>query len=122
MAVRIIHHVAETWRKHERQHPDSYFDPNLLAQERRHLFGKRPLYVGHHDFVARENDYCVLPATNNELVLTFRDGERHLLVNSCAHAGAVLLGPGRGKKDMFISRKRGERAYYWRKKSKKIDP
>ena len=74
-----------------------YTDADVLAQERRRLFGSAWHYAGHTGQLAEPGSYFTLHAGDMPLVvLRDRAGELRALVNVCRHRGAeVVSGEGR---------------------------
>ena len=78
----------------------SYFDRNIMEKEIECLF-KDIRYSGHQLMVPNENDYIVLPNSNDRWALFNRGGEYILQSNVCLHRQASLL-EGRGN-TKFVS-------------------
>jgi phenylpropionate dioxygenase-like ring-hydroxylating dioxygenase large terminal subunit len=75
-----------------------YFDPDVLAVERRELFDAGPTYVGHAATVREEGDYLALGGQQSGRLLIRHDGQAKLLSNVCRHRQAqILSGSGRVK-------------------------
>lgn len=69
-----------------------YLDPEWFARERQHLFGERPLCLGHASEVAEPGSVMRFDATGIPLLIV-RDaqGQLHGLVNVCRHRGMRLV-------------------------------
>ncbi|MDX8379386.1 MAG: aromatic ring-hydroxylating dioxygenase subunit alpha [Gallionella sp.] len=72
---------------------DWYFDPTILALERRALFELGPNYVGHELMVPALGDYQVL--RDESQILVHNPNGVELLSNICRHRQATML-QGRG--------------------------
>jgi len=68
-----------------------YFDPQILAIERRELFAAGPSYAGHQCLVPRDGDFAVRGGPQAGRVLVRQLGEPQLLSNVCRHRQAELL-------------------------------
>jgi phenylpropionate dioxygenase-like ring-hydroxylating dioxygenase large terminal subunit len=75
-----------------------YFDPEILAIERQHLFAAGPKYSGHASLVPNDGDYFVLSGQQHGKVLVQNHGRPQLLSNSCRHRQSQLMcGSGHAK-------------------------
>ncbi len=75
-----------------------YFDPDILAIERRELFAAGPRYAGHAGLVQEEGAYRVLGGQQAGHVLVRHQGRTQLISNICRHRQAEMLtGTGRVK-------------------------
>jgi len=68
-----------------------YFDPEILAIERRVLFDAGPNYAGHQCLVPRDGDFVVRSGMQSGQVLIRNQGEPQLISNVCRHRQAQLL-------------------------------
>ena len=74
-----------------------YTDADVLARERKRLFGRAWQYAGHTGQVAEPGSYFTVRAGNVPLIVVRdREGSLRALVNVCRHRGAeVVSGEGR---------------------------
>ena len=73
--------------------PKSYYtDPDVLAREREHLFGKEWICIGRGDEAANSGDYMAFQLCDEPLV-AYRGGDGTLRVfsNVCRHRGSILV-------------------------------
>ena len=78
-----------------------YFDPRVLAAERRVLFDGGPGYVGHELTVPEAGDFQVLPGRSNAQMLVRNAGGIELLSNVCRHRQALMF-DGRGNASHIV--------------------
>jgi len=75
-----------------------YFDPDILAIEREHLFGAGPTYAGHTSLVRGDGDYFALGGPQSGKLLVRHNGRPQLISNTCRHRQAQMLcGSGHAK-------------------------
>src|SRR4029078_8262408 len=72
-----------------------YCSPEIHAAEQKHLFARRPSYVGHELMAPTPGDYCVLAARDNAQALVRNADGIELISNVCRHRQAPMLN-GRG--------------------------
>lgn len=72
-------------------------DPEVLAEERRRIFDRCWLYVGHESEIPANHDYVTRDVGGRPLVL-LRDGTGtvRVFINACTHRGTVLCRENRG--------------------------
>jgi choline monooxygenase len=76
---------------------DSYLSPERLAQERRLVFGRYPLFVGLSGDLPGPGSWLTFDATGTRILVS-RDkaGQVHAMVNTCRHRGARVVPEGCG--------------------------
>jgi phenylpropionate dioxygenase-like ring-hydroxylating dioxygenase large terminal subunit len=86
----------------DRVHRSLYTDEHVLAEERRLLFGRLWVYVGHESQIPTPGDYLTT-WIGTEPVILVRDGEGRVraLSNRCAHRGATVCQAPAGNATFF---------------------
>ena len=74
-----------------------YFDPAILAQERRQIFDRSARYIGHEKMVPHAGDWRTLPQESGGRVLLRDRTDVRLLSNVCRHRQALMLGAQSGE-------------------------
>jgi len=72
--------------------PSYYFDQNLLERERRLIFERSAIYVGHEKSVPNVGDWRALQQDKNARILVNGKNGIELLSNVCRHRQALMLG------------------------------
>lgn len=76
----------------DRVHRDLYLDDELFALEQERLFARAWVYVGHASQVPAAGDYATVEIAGRPLVLVrHQDGTLRVLMNRCAHKGAMVV-------------------------------
>lgn len=77
-----------------------YIDPDVLAREKEHLFGKEWICIGRAEEVAAPGDSMAFTLCDEPLVaVRGEDMKIRVFSNVCRHRGAILVeGRGRGKR------------------------
>jgi phenylpropionate dioxygenase-like ring-hydroxylating dioxygenase large terminal subunit len=76
----------------DRVHRDLYLSESLFALERERLFARAWLYVGHASQVPSPGDYVTVDLVGRPAILVRHlDGTLRVLMNRCAHKGAMLV-------------------------------
>ncbi|MGH8686279.1 MAG: aromatic ring-hydroxylating oxygenase subunit alpha [Burkholderiales bacterium] len=78
-----------------------YFDPEVLAAERRAMFDAGPNYVGHELMVPAAGDFHTLAWMDHAKVLVRNAGGVELLSNVCRHRQSIML-EGRGHVENIV--------------------
>ena len=74
-----------------RVHVDTYHDTDVFAQEMVRIFESWWMYVGHVSEVAEPGDYKTGFMGRQPIILSRdRNGEIHVLVNTCRHRGNAV--------------------------------
>lgn len=69
-------------------HRSAMVDPEVLERERRAIFDRCWLYVGHESEVSQPHDFRTRDVGGRPVVMTRdADGELHVLINTCPHRG-----------------------------------
>jgi p-cumate 2,3-dioxygenase subunit alpha len=85
-----------------RIHRDAYRDPAVFEQEKRKIFDKCWLYVGHRSEVAEPGDFVTREVGGRDIIFTRdRKGEVQALVNACTHRGATVCREQKGSAKTF---------------------
>ncbi|GAA5231553.1 Rieske 2Fe-2S domain-containing protein [Verticiella sediminum] len=79
-----------------------FTDDSILALERRKIFGKCWLYLGHESEVREPGSYIARDIVGRPIVLARdRDGQLHCYYNACTHRGATVCRQRAGKQRTF---------------------
>ena len=80
----------------------AFADESVLEEERRQIFDKCWLYLGHGSEIAQNCDFLTRSVGGRELVFNRdRGGAVHAFLNSCPHRGATLVREPRGNSISF---------------------
>src|SRR5580658_8127299 len=80
----------------------TFVEPEILEHERRRIFDRCWLYLGHGSEIAENGDYLTRSVGGRELVFNRdRGGAVHAFLNSCPHRGATLVREPRGNAISF---------------------
>jgi p-cumate 2,3-dioxygenase alpha subunit len=80
----------------------AFTDPECLADERRHIFDKCWIYVGHESEVPHAGDYRSRNVAGRPLILVRGDdSEVRVLQNTCTHRGAMVCRQKSGNAKTF---------------------
>jgi benzoate/toluate 1,2-dioxygenase subunit alpha len=87
----------------DRVHRSVYADAALFDLEMERVFGRAWLLLGHESQVPQPGDYFTT-RMGREPVIVVRSspGEIAVLVNRCAHRGAMVVAEGRGNLERFV--------------------
>src|SRR5258706_8051859 len=87
----------------DRVHRSVYADPEIFELEMERVFGRAWLLLGHESQVRQPGDYFTT-RMGREPVVVVRKTEKEIgiLVNRCAHRGAMVCAEGRGNTDRFV--------------------
>ena len=81
----------------------SFTDPAILEIEKREIFDKSWLYVGHVSEIAKPGDFVTRRVGGRPLILVRdRAGQPHALLNSCPHRGNIVCREGAGSAHNFV--------------------
>lgn len=84
-------------------HRDVYLSDEIFALECERLFARTWLYVGHASQVPQPGDYITTHIANQPVIMIRQpDGAIRVLLNRCAHKGAMLLSCASGNTGKFI--------------------
>src|SRR5687768_15345745 len=81
---------------------DIFVDDEIYQQELEQIFARTWLFVGHESQVPNPNDYFVSRMGEESVILTRdRQGQVHVLLNSCTHRGMKVIRYDRGNTPVF---------------------
>jgi phenylpropionate dioxygenase-like ring-hydroxylating dioxygenase large terminal subunit len=87
----------------DRVHRSVYTDPAIFELEMARVFGRAWLVLGHESQARRPGDYFTTRMGREPVVVVRQDnGEIGVLVNRCAHRGAMVCAEGRGNAERFV--------------------
>lgn len=87
----------------DRVHRDVYLDAELFALENERLFARAWLYVGHISQIPEAGDYLSTTLADQPVILIRQaDGTVRVLLNRCAHKGAMVLSCASGNAGKFL--------------------
>jgi p-cumate 2,3-dioxygenase subunit alpha len=79
-----------------------YVDPDVFAREKRNVFGRCWLYIGHESEIANKGDFVVRTVAEHSLIfLRGRDNQARVFFNVCPHRGAVVCRENSGNTKLF---------------------
>lgn len=80
----------------------AFVDPDILALERRLVFDRSWLYLGHESELPNANDYLTRSVGGRELIFNRdRTGKFRAFFNTCPHRGAQVVREARGNAMAF---------------------
>lgn len=84
-------------------HRDLYLSPQVFELERRHVFGRSWLFVGHDSQTPLPGDFITADLAGQPVLMIRReDGAVAVLHNRCAHKGAPLSTAASGHAERFL--------------------
>jgi len=87
----------------DRVHRSLYADPGLFELEMARIFGRAWLVLGHESQVRTAGDYFTTRMGKEPVVVVRADhGDIRVLINRCAHRGAMVCAEGRGNTERFV--------------------
>jgi p-cumate 2,3-dioxygenase alpha subunit len=86
-----------------RVHRSTFVDPEILQQERKKIFSKCWIYVGHESEIPGNGDFVTRKVAGRAVILT-RDaeGQFHVFLNTCTHRGALVCREEKGNAKSFV--------------------
>jgi phenylpropionate dioxygenase-like ring-hydroxylating dioxygenase large terminal subunit len=87
----------------DRVHRSLYADAAIFELEMERLFGRAWLVLGHESQVPRAGDYFTTRMGREPVIVSrHEDGSVRVLINRCAHRGAMVCAEGRGNVERFV--------------------
>ncbi|HEX7052372.1 MAG TPA: Rieske 2Fe-2S domain-containing protein [Burkholderiales bacterium] len=87
----------------DRVHRSLYADPAIFELEMERLFGRAWLVLGHESQVRAPGDYFTTRMGREPVIVARHDdGSVRVLINRCAHRGAMVCAEGRGSAERFV--------------------
>jgi phenylpropionate dioxygenase-like ring-hydroxylating dioxygenase large terminal subunit len=87
----------------DRVHRSLYADPAIFELEMARVFGRAWLVLGHESQVRSAGDYFTTRMGREPVIVVRKDNnEIGVLVNRCAHRGAMVCAEGRGSTERFV--------------------
>lgn len=79
-----------------------FVDQDIYRQEQREIFSRSWLFVGHESQIPNPDDYYVSRMGDEQVILTRdKQGEIHILLNTCTHRGMKLCRYDEGNTSLF---------------------
>ena len=86
----------------DRVHHSVYSDPAIFELEMDRVFGRAWLLLGHDSQIPGPGDYITTRMGREPVIVTrHRDGAVHVLINRCAHRGAMVCHEAKGNARQF---------------------
>ncbi|MEO0551379.1 MAG: aromatic ring-hydroxylating dioxygenase subunit alpha [Pseudomonadota bacterium] len=80
----------------------AFVDEDVLERERRTIFDKCWLYLGHESEIAKKEEFLTRSVVGRKLIFVrAQDGEAKAYFNTCPHRGALVCREKSGKAKMF---------------------
>jgi len=97
------HDTLATLVQTDRVHRSVYTDPALFELEMDRVFGRAWLILGHESQVAKPGDYFTTRMGREPVIVVRKpDNGIAVLVNRCAHRGALVCAEGKGNTERFV--------------------
>jgi len=83
-------------------HRDVFVSPEVYAQELERVFARAWLFIGHESQIPNPNDFFVSRMGEESVIMTRdRQGEIHVLLNTCMHRGMKVCRYDQGNTPVF---------------------
>lgn len=80
----------------------AFTDPEIFEIEKKKIFDKCWLYIGHESEIAKPKDFINRTVGGRPLIFNRdTDGEIHVLLNSCPHRGSIVCREHKGNSKVF---------------------
>ena len=87
----------------DRVHRAVYADPAIFELEMERIFGRAWLVLGHESQVKSAGDYFTTRMGREPVIVVRKENDEiSVLVNRCAHRGAMVCAEGRGNVERFV--------------------
>jgi phenylpropionate dioxygenase-like ring-hydroxylating dioxygenase large terminal subunit len=86
----------------DRVHRSVYADPAIFELEMERLFGRAWLILGHQSQVKAPGDYFTTRMGREPVVVVNNGSDIKVLINRCAHRGAMVCAEGSGNTERFV--------------------
>src|SRR6478609_462266 len=86
----------------DRVHRSVYADPAIFELEMERLFGRAWLILGHQSQVKAPGDYFTTRMGREPVVVVNNGSDIKVLINRCAHRGAMVCAEGTGNTERFV--------------------
>jgi phenylpropionate dioxygenase-like ring-hydroxylating dioxygenase large terminal subunit len=96
-------HTLATLVQTDRVHRSVYTDPALFELEMDRVFGRAWLILGHESQAAKPGDYFTTRMGREPVIVVRKpDNGIAVLINRCAHRGALVCAEGKGSTERFV--------------------
>jgi len=86
----------------DRVHRSVYADPAIFDLEMERVFGRAWLVLGHVSQVPRPGDYFTTRMGREPIIVVNDGSQAKVLINRCAHRGAMVCAEGQGNAERFV--------------------
>src|SRR5262245_55206672 len=86
----------------DRVHRSVYADPEIFDLEMQRIFSRAWLLLGHESQLKNEGDYFTTRMGRDPVIVARTNGGVRVLINRCAHRGAMVCAEGHGNVKRFV--------------------